>query len=81
MQNNMTLRFFEGMAHGIESMAYDWKTKNLYWTDSEFKWIMAAEKNFDNYVPVYRTDPDPPYGLTIHSIKRYGVVQYYSELS
>ena len=32
------------MAHGIENLAVDYVTGNLYWTDSDYKWIMVANK-------------------------------------
>lgn len=70
METKLSTRYFEGMAHGIECIAYDWITGNLYWTDSEFKWVMAADKEFSHYAPVYRTSPDPAYGLAVHSVKR-----------
>ncbi|XP_076814506.1 low-density lipoprotein receptor-related protein 2-like isoform X1 [Clavelina lepadiformis] len=69
LKHDLTLKMYEGMAHGIESMAYDWMTRNLYWTDSEFKWVMASENSFRYYTPVYRTD-DPPYALAIHAKHR-----------
>ena len=34
------------MAHGIENLAVDYITGNLYWTDSDYKWIMVANKEF-----------------------------------
>nr|XP_018667559.1 low-density lipoprotein receptor-related protein 6-like isoform X2 [Ciona intestinalis] len=68
IRRNITARYYKGMAHGIESMAYDWKANNLYWTDSEFKWIMASDRTFRYYSPVFRTGHrEPPYGLAIHS--------------
>uniref|UniRef100_H2YXX3 EGF-like domain-containing protein n=1 Tax=Ciona savignyi TaxID=51511 RepID=H2YXX3_CIOSA len=68
LNSNITVKYFKGMAHGIESMAFDWKTRNLYWTDSEFKWIMATDSSFRYYSPVYRSGKrEPPYGLAIHS--------------
>lgn len=35
---------YKGMAHGIENLAVDWVTGNVYWTDSDYKWIMVADK-------------------------------------
>lgn len=65
-------RYFEGITHGIENLAIDWKTDNLYWTDSTFKWIMAAESHFKHYAVVYQsTHEQVPYGLTIHQTRRY----------
>uniref|UniRef100_H2YXX2 Kringle domain-containing protein n=1 Tax=Ciona savignyi TaxID=51511 RepID=H2YXX2_CIOSA len=72
LNSNITVKYFKGMAHGIESMAFDWKTRNLYWTDSEFKWIMATDSSFRYYSPVYRSGKrEPPYGLAIVRRKMY----------
>lgn len=65
---------YNGMAHGIENLAVDWVTGNVYWTDSDYKWIMVADKDFHNFNQVYKADDDPngpPYGLAIHSTKQY----------
>jgi len=51
---------FEGMARGIQNMAYDLVTSNLYWTDWEFQWIMVSDKSFRFYTPVYRTNGYTP---------------------
>ena len=39
---------YKGMAHGIENLAVDWVTGNVYWTDSDYKWIMVADKVIQN---------------------------------
>nr|CAB3263507.1 low-density lipoprotein receptor-related protein 6-like [Phallusia mammillata] len=70
MDLGITAQFLEGMAHGIENMAYDWLTGNLYWTDSEFKWVMAVDRTFSFYTPVYRTKLDPPYAIALHAKQR-----------
>ena len=43
---------YKGMAHGIENLAVDWLTGNVYWTDSDYKWIMVADKV--NYLKIYK---------------------------
>lgn len=43
-KNKTTSNLFQGMAHGIENLAVDYVTGNLYWTDSDYKWIMVANK-------------------------------------
>ena len=61
------------MAHGIENLAVDYITGNLYWTDSDYKWIMVANKEFKHYTQIYTANDDadgPPYGLAIHSTKQ-----------
>lgn len=60
----------EGMGHGIESMAYDWENENLYMTDSSLKWVLIADKSFQYYSAIYKSDPDPAYGLAIHARRR-----------
>jgi len=70
LQLNASVKRYEGMAHGIENMAYDWITGNLYWTDSEFQWIMATDPSFRFYTPVYRTNGNPPYAIALHAKQR-----------
>lgn len=68
-ENNL----YQGMAHGIENLAVDYITGNLYWTDSDYKWIMVANKEFKHYTQIYTANDDadgPPYGLAIHSTKQ-----------
>ena len=69
-QNKTEPNLFKGMAHGIENLAVDYTTGNLYWTDSDYKWIMVADQDCKHYSHVYKAtdDPDgPPYGLAIDS--------------
>lgn len=68
--HNRTSRKLEGIAHGIENLAYDYKTQNLYWTDSVFSWIMCAEHSFQYYTPVYKSEEDPLYALALHAEQR-----------
>lgn len=74
LNSHNTKKEYQGMAHGVESLAYDWVSKNLYWTDSQFKWIMAVDKDFLYYTPVYRSRYGDPHALTIHAKKRFVVV-------
>ena len=51
-KNKTTSNLFQGMAHGIENLAVDYVTGNLYWTDSDYKWIMVANKAGLRVVPL-----------------------------
>ena len=51
-KNKTTSNLFQGMAHGIENLAVDYVTGNLYWTDSDYKWIMVANKAGLQVVPL-----------------------------
>jgi len=64
---NTTRLFLEGMGHGVENIAYDWMTGNLYMSDSALKWILVSAGDFTYYNFVYKTDPDPAYALTLHA--------------
>lgn len=59
------------MGHGIENMAYDWITNNIYWTDSELNWIVAADASLKYYSPIYESPSTAPYGLAIQARKRW----------
>ena len=58
------------MGRGIESIAYDWKRRNLYWTDSTMKWIMVSTDDFEHYTPLYRSINTDLYGITLHVTSR-----------
>ena len=62
------------MGHGVENLAHDPISKNLYWTDSELKWVMMTDPTFSYYTIIFSTDPDPAYALAIHIPKRYVTV-------
>nr|CAB3263510.1 low-density lipoprotein receptor-related protein 6-like [Phallusia mammillata] len=68
---NDTSLYLEGMGHGIENIAYDWRNRNLYLTDSSMKWVLVADNQFQYYAPIHKADPDPAYGLALHSTKRF----------
>lgn len=61
---------FEGMGIGIEEMAFDWPTGNLYWTDSIRGNIVVADKNLKHYAIIYRNYNENLQGLAIHSLQR-----------
>lgn len=62
--------YHQGMAHGVEGMAYDWMSGNLYMADSELNWIIATESTFQYFTVVYKAE-DPTYALALHGVKRY----------
>jgi len=63
---NETREYLHGMGRGIESIAFDWKRGNLYWTDSTMKWIMVANEDFSHYTPVYRSINSDLFGIALH---------------
>jgi len=70
IKTNATKLYLQGMGHGIENMAYDWVTGNLYMSDSTMKWILVSSSDFKYYNYVYKTFPDLPYGVTLHAKER-----------
>lgn len=80
MEREVTERYLEGMTFGIENIAYDVKTKNIYFTDSSLKWLMVADNSFNYYTPIYRASPDTPYGLALHSVRRILIFSVYKSL-
>ena len=49
----------KGMAHGIENLAVDYVTGNLYWTDSDYKWIMVSDMDCKHYTHVSKCGCSP----------------------
>lgn len=70
MRTRSTTVHHDGLAYGIENMAYDRFSKNLYWVDATLKWVMVTDAAFNYYATVFRTDPEETYALTIHTTKR-----------
>lgn len=70
LKANKTTVHLEGMGAGVEGIAYDWMTKNLYWTDSEQNWVMVGDSEFNHYAPVYQPEDETPYAITVHSRHR-----------
>ncbi|XP_076815261.1 uncharacterized protein LOC143461282 isoform X2 [Clavelina lepadiformis] len=66
---NAVQTYHQGMAHGVEGMAYDWMSGNLYMADSELNWIIATESTFQYFTVVYKAE-DPTYALALHGVKR-----------
>ncbi|XP_076811957.1 vitellogenin receptor-like [Clavelina lepadiformis] len=69
IEEHKSKSIFQGIAHGIESLAYDWVTENLYWIDVRFNWIVTSEKTFNYFTPIYRSD-QKLFALTLHAKRR-----------
>ena len=52
LNTNKTSVHLEGMGGGVEMIAFDWMTKNLFWTDSEQNWVMVSLR-IDNFVGIH----------------------------
>jgi len=59
-----------GMCQGIQQIAYDWPTQNIYWSDYIHKWIMVTNQNFKHFAKIYKNNKEEIWGLAIHSVKR-----------
>ena len=71
MDSNVTQQYFGGMAKDVEELAYDWKSGNLYWTDSERQLIMVVDSTLAHYSVLLPLQHDyKPSGLAIHSDRR-----------
>ena len=58
------------MAHGIENIAVDWLTGNIYWTDSAYKWVVVADEKLQYFKPIIRTEATVS-GIAVDPISKY----------
>ena len=63
-----------GVSAGTVQVAVDWLSHTVYWSDSNFRWILAAPGQIDKidmdyYKIVVDTHLDHPSGLTIDPLE------------
>uniref|UniRef100_H2Z7E8 Uncharacterized protein n=1 Tax=Ciona savignyi TaxID=51511 RepID=H2Z7E8_CIOSA len=52
MQEKSHRKLFQGLAFGIDGLSVDWITNNVYWTDTDTKWIMVGNEDISIYTHV-----------------------------
>ena len=65
-----------GVSKGTVQIAYDWLSKTVYWTDSMFRWIIAApgerrKLDKDYYKIIVDDHLDAPDGITVDPLEGY----------
>ena len=53
---------FRGTSRSVEGLAVDWLTKNIYWTDSSYDWIMVSNYNATYFTMLIDTGLEKPRG-------------------
>jgi hypothetical protein len=70
---NSPFTIFDGISSGVNSLAVDWLTNNIYWADSLYNWIVMSPAVSDTslFRIVVNTDLDQPMGLVVHPFRGY----------
>ncbi|XP_039250698.2 uncharacterized protein LOC120328317 [Styela clava] len=64
------VRHHGGVSRKVGGVAVDWSSGNIYWTDEELRWIVAAKFNLVIMTPIV-TNVVNPRGIAIHPMKGY----------
>lgn len=57
---------FQGLAWGIDNICVDWISGNVYWTDTNYNWIMMANRNFSHYKNMISIKSQIPAKIAVH---------------
>ena len=62
---------FDGISSGVNSLAVDWLTNNIYWADSLYNWIVMSPAVSDTrlFRIIVNTELDHPMGLVVHPFR------------
>ncbi|XP_052233167.1 low-density lipoprotein receptor-related protein 4-like [Dreissena polymorpha] len=70
---NLTLTLLHsGLSRGQVKIAVDWNSKNLYWTDPTFRWLVIQSiQNSSNYKILVYDNLEQPTGIAVDPIHKY----------
>ena len=57
---------FKGFSLGIDGLAADWITGNIFWVDTKLQQIVASDNDFDEYVMLSSLDNVAAGKITVH---------------
>nr|XP_002737326.1 PREDICTED: low-density lipoprotein receptor-related protein 4-like [Saccoglossus kowalevskii] len=64
--NYVSTPIYSGTSSQAEGLAVDWVSKNVYWTDAAYNWIMVSEYSGAYAHQLVLTDIDRPRGIAVH---------------
>ncbi|XP_072180611.1 uncharacterized protein [Diadema setosum] len=62
---------FGGTSSSVDGMAVDWLSRNLYWVDSTYDWIMISDYNATYYRVLIDTGLEKPRGIVTYPQRGY----------
>nr|XP_026691269.1 low-density lipoprotein receptor-related protein 6-like isoform X3 [Ciona intestinalis] len=71
-------KLYQGLAYGIDSLSVDWVTNNVYWTDTDTKWIMMGNEDLSKIKHVVAIASNVPAIVAVHPLTR---TIYWSEVT
>jgi hypothetical protein len=68
---SMVQEFIASNAKSVEGLSVDWINRKIYWTDSGFKRVMAAElSNGTHMTTIVNSSLSNPRGIAVHPNRR-----------
>ena len=69
-QTTQHQRLFEGLSFGIDGIAVDWLTGNVYWIDIELLKIVVADPTLNYFTHITNINSDIPAKIAVNPLQK-----------